>query len=678
MRRPARPSILVSAPALLIVGALWVSACSGGGDDGDSSFTVRTTTVSVAGSTPIAIGGNNIAFLADEATTGAGGTDMNGDGDMIDSIVIAVNAGSAAQTNLGVAGNPNVQGSVAWIGDELYFVVDEAVDGRDWNADTDMVDLVLLHWTAGSGVTLGDFDFIDRVAAVGATKMVVQGTNLFYASGRNPAGAGDSNIEIISSSAPTVHSSVLTTDTDANGLRPRIWVKDEGLLFLLLDETVEARDLNGDADTLDTDVLALLDTTLATTLIRSTELATPGTTAPFRARRTSTSSHDWRVGFLVSEAGTGATGTNLNDPALFGGTWKPTQCNTFEDADTTDDVLHFLDFLAWDTDPVTDPPVNTGLVGCRKIAIASTSSSVSYIATITPELDTPETGAEGNCDLNQDGDREDYVVRWVQMTSPVLPLTADANIHALADTPGGTHGLAELDNRFVIAVSEADDDRDINGDALKIFELLAWLSPTGSAGANTPWDFTHGTANSTFVGSSWTQEQPDRSRLNVALEEKVMGININSHTPPVAGEDTDILDSVPTFADISGSPARLTFPGVAIAVDDDNAGIVLARNFAFYRVSEAADSRNWNEGGGTGSGDELDMILFRTSLTNGTSQAMSTLNSTPGSSAIVLNPDETSPVSGAFIVNELQFGASGTDLNGDGDPNDLVVRYFRF
>ena len=72
------------------------------------------------------------------------------------------------------------------------------------------------------------------------------------------------------------------------------------------------------------------------------------------------------------------------------------------------------------------------------------------------------------------------------------------------------------------------------------------------------------------------------------------------------------------------------------------------------------------------------MILFRTSLTNGTSQAMSTLNSIPNLSSIVLNPDESSPSCAAFILNELQFGVAGTDQNGDGDPNDLVVKYFRF
>ena len=53
---------------------------------------------------------------------------------------------------------------------------------------------------------------------------------------------------------------------------------------------------------------------------------------------------------------------------------------------------------------------------------------------------------------------------------------------------------------------------------------------------------------------------------------------------------------------------------------------------------------------------------------------MSTLNAFDGPAA-VLGPDKAQV--GAFLVQEAQFGAGGTDLNKDGDPNDVVVRYFR-
>src|SRR5262249_30154521 len=293
----------------------------------------------------------------------------------------------------------------------------------------------------------------------------------------------------------------------------------------------------------------------------------------------------------------------------------------------------------------------------------------------TPEHDAADpNGAEGSCDLNSDGDTLDYVVRWVQMTTPILPLTPAVNIHALTNVPGGTHGLAELSNRFVIEVPEADDNPDITLDGLKTFDLVGWFLPSGSANSNTPWDFTHGgSPGATFVGASWMDENPDRTHMNLALEEKVMGVNINAHVPPIAGEDTDTLDSVPTFPVFTGSPTFLGFPGIAIAVQTGNSGIALARNFGFYRVSEAEDSRDWNA-----DGLETGFVLFRTSLSQGVSASMGALNSIANRPAIDYNTDESSPVGCAFLADEQYQGAGGTDLNNDGDATDLVISYFIF
>lgn len=649
--------LLLPALTLAVVGG--TLACTSGGGDTSPSFTVRRTTVSVASSTPVALAKKNLAFLADEATTGVGGTDMNGDGDVIDSIAIAVEMSTRVETNLGVAAQ-----YVAWIEDELYIQVDEALDGRNWETVDSGDKIVLLHYSEAAPVLA----YVDRMAPAGLLKMVVVESRLFYSSARAPLLSMESNLRVIESGDPLVPIDVETQDI-VGPLTPRLLGEQESLLSLSLDETVEGRDLNGDTDTTDTAVLALLDGTDTTRSIRSTELALPSAGSPWRARRTSSSSHNWEVGFLVSE--TDQDATNLNDPAIFSASWRPTQCGAPQaDIDTTDDILFFLKFEPWNNDPIANPPENTGIVGCRQISIAN-----NYVATISPENDTPDIAAEGTCDLNADGDKLDYVVRWVEMDSPVLPLTPAANIHALADIPGGDHGLAELENRFVIFVSEEDDDLDINGDALKTFNIAGWLSPSGSAGSSTPWDFTQGSSNSTFVGATWMQETPDHQRLDVALEEQVEEININSHTPPVAGEDTDILDSIPTFAEFTGSPVRLSFPGVAIAVQPDNAGIVIAANYVFYRVDEADDSRNWNSPGDT---DETDFILFRTSLQQGTSGSMGVLNAIPGRDSINVNTQESSPFGAAFLADEQMQGPSGTDLNGDGDASDVVLSYFKF
>jgi hypothetical protein len=636
-----RPTFALGATSIFAF--LCLSACSSGGGDDDASFVIRTANESVAASTQVAISGRNIAFLAEEATSGPGGTDFNGDGDQLDAIAVALVASSDGENVLNVAAN-----RLAWIGNELYLVVDEAKDEVDWNADLDETDLVLLHWNAATPATL---DFVDEVTTTGL-QMVAIGANLFYTTDVTPAGAMQSNVNVISSAAPLLATMIPTQDLVAE-LSPRIVFEDEGLIFLALDETVEGRDLNADTDATDTAVLALLDGTGVLGVIRTVGLALSSDVGPFRARDTGTL--DWDVGFLVSEADQG--GTNLNDFNDFAPSWQPTQCIGDEDTDTTDAVLHFLEFAPWNLNPVTSPPRNTGLVGKDKIAIAN-----GFIATISQE------GFDGNCDLNADADTADDVVRWTQVVpdpSPILPLNTAANIRALFDVPGGTHGLAEIGTRLAIVVNEADDDTDINGGG-ETLNLVGWLLPSTVAN---PWDFTHSNAG-TYVGTGWLNEQPDRARLGVALEERVNGVNINSHIPAVPGEDTDTIDSVPTFGAFS-SNTILSFPGVAIAADSDNAGIVVAGGFGFYRVSEAEDSRDWNN-----DGDENDFVLWRTSLTQSVSAYMGSHNSLSRLS-IVVNPKEN-PASGAYIATENQEGVAGLDLNGDGDTNDLVLRYFEF
>jgi hypothetical protein len=649
------------------------NSCSLNSSSTPFGFTIHRSRVSVAGSTQIAISGRYFAFLADEATTGPGGTDMNGDGDRIDSIAVMVNANTNVETKLNVATQ-----ALAWIEDELYLVVDEAADGRNWEPVDTGNKTVLLHVNALTPTQTPDY--VDTLDAAVQTKMIAYRSNLFYSRLRAATNPLESNLAVINAATPLTPVAVPTKD--ANGpLSPRIIGKDEGLLFFGLDETVEGRDLNADGDMTDTNVLALMDGTLPTGSIHSTGLAMPTGAPPFRARRTASSAHDWQVGFLVDEAAQG--NTNLNDPALFSPTWLPNQCVGFEDTDATDWVLHYLFFAAWDMDEAASPPRNTGLVGCQKIAISN-----GYIATISPEHDAGENAgldAEGNCDLNGDGDRDDHVVRWTQMAptpAAILPLTPAQNIHALSDVPGGTHGLAELSTRFVIQVSEPQDNLDINQDGQKNFDYIGCLTPSGSGNTNTPWDFIHGSSGNICFGGSWLREVPDRSRFGIGLLEKSYGIfgetpgvNLNAHNPPIAGEDTDILDSVPAFPSIlSGN--SLNIPGVAIAVQSmpaGNAGIVVSKGDVFYRVSEAEDSRDWN-----GDGLETGYVLYATSLGQQVSAGLGTLNSIINRQAIEYDIDGASPSVGVFLADEQLQGPTGTDFNFDGDKSDLVITWFNY
>lgn len=644
-----------------LVSAALVAACSSQTDT-PAAIQVRRSSYAVAADTPIAIAGIHLAFLADEATTGASGTDLNGDGDTTDSVAVAVDMAMHTETNLGIAAT-----GLAWIGGHLYLDVDEARDGRDWNGDSDTDDHVLVHVFAANPTAVPAF--VDEFSPVRAVSMIAIGTRLYYSSSRTSSTPGESNLFAISSSAPLSPVRVATHDL-AGPLSPGIVAKDEGLLFLSLDEALEGRDLNGDGDASDRRVLALLDGTSGAAKIRSTGLAIPAF-SPMRARKRT--SHDWDVGFLVSEADQG--GTNLNDPLLFPAAWTPIQCTGAADQDAIDSVLHFLRFSTWNADPVLHPPVNTGLVGCRKIAIAN-----GYIATISPESGAADpNGAEGTCDLNQDGDLLDYVVRWAPMASPVLPLTFSLDIHALRDVAGGTHGLAELGSSFVIEASESQDSRDFNFDNQRTFDYVGTLRPTGVSDADTPWDFSHTPTFSTFFGGSWLAESPDRSHLLVAVEEASYGEaahpgeDLNSHSPPIPGEDSDQLDSVPAFPHFAGSPPLLAAPFARVAARKDGPGIVLAHGMAFYRVDENQDTRDWN-----GDGMRTSSILFHTDIARAFNAPMGTLNALLDRPAIEINLEESNPLGAAFIADERLLGAVGTDFDGDGDSTDLVVSYFLF
>ena len=135
------------------------------------------------------------------------------------------------------------------------------------------------------------------------------------------------------------------------------------------------------------------------------------------------------------------------------------------------------------------------------------------------------------------------------------------------------------------------------------------------------------------------------------------------------GGDSDTNDSVPTFANFNGS--NLVFPGVAVAVQQTNAGIVALNNYGFFRVDEAADNRDWN-----GDGDKSDIVLMRVSFAQSTSAVMGTLVNGLNGQVIPLQFG-VSVNGGAFVFNEAGVGPSGTDFSGDGTIHPFVA-YFHF
>jgi hypothetical protein len=470
---------------------------------------------------------------------------------------------------------------------------------------------VLCHYpTTGSGLSspsAPDVEYVDDLEDESNQDLVAIDDRLYYTRSDSTAGLanGDSTLAYIAPAAPVTPVTVTAVDA-AFVHHPRILGVDEGILFLYEDETVEVQNLNSDGDQTDVTVLGLLDATDPAAVYASVELALRDDSTPFRANQIAVD--DWVVGFLVNEAEEGSAATGLNDASLFTANWKPLNCPTYTDTDTTDDVLHFLAFKDWSANPITDPPLNTGLVGRDQVVCTST-----VVATIADEAD--EGG--GACDLNDDGDFTDEVVRWVEIATPTLPERDDTHLVAIADsTPGGASGLTDLNDLLLAVIDESEDDGNYDGNAADN-KLLGWIDPASP----TTWVTDHASASTLFFGITWLAEARPHDQVRVAFQESVWAQNVGSPADSSLGnDDGDTGDSLPGPA-VFGSPTDLDFFWPRVATSAANAGIAIHNGVLFFRISEASDKTDWNS-----DGDKLDTIVARSALNGSNFLSLGTAN----------------------------------------------------
>ena len=629
-------------PGLILTG-LCLSACTVE-DDNTNNFVTRTLSQSVAAASPVAVTDQYLAFPASEATTGAGGTDFNGDGDFIDGVMTVLNLGTDVVVQTGAALDPGAGAEgMAWVNGVLFFVVSEAADDTDWNSDADTADDVLVYWHAGETMAT----FYDTLAD---TAIYEVGGELLYVADTAPVGLRDSNLYAAAvptaDSAPSAARMVLTSfvDPGGDGISVSLHGTSNGVAWMSLSEVTEAGNMNGDGDALDTRILALFGTGSGGEIqVVPQTLRTDSSTVEVL-----TDGADRMVAFFVDEITMGA---NLNDPTLFAAAWKPGQCVGEEDADTLDEVLHWLNLTDFTADPVANAATNTGLVGGNQIY----SLGAQWLAVITDE------GDEGTCDLNGDGDTNDEVLRWVETTAAPLPVTDATKIIALdTNVAGGSGGVITLNGDLWIAVvDEGADGRDHDGDAGTDKEFLGVLDPNLPG---TGWNFDQG--STTFIQVSWMAPDPSvATRFLAAIRESSTGIDRNN--------DGDTTDSIPTFPIEGGNPRELNFPGVSVAIERNNAGMTTRGNFGYYRISESDQRFDYNL-----DGDETDNILQRVDLTGG-SQAISmgVLHNLARDAVMVGRGNNPKAI--VWMAPEVQEGAAGTDLNGDGDALDQVLRYAR-
>ena len=650
--RPARIPFL----PLLLLGALG-TGCSEiedlfDGDDGPGSFQLVSGASATVGTSVLRQRGRWLVYQASEATQGVNGTDFNQDGDLQDLVPVVVDVQGLSQQRIDVAAE-----DFEILGDEIFLAVDEEEDSRDWNVDGMTDDLVVLHYSPLSGQLL----YVDDLDQNADPRFVVTSSRVYYTTAQPLALVPETSVRYVDEAAPTAPVTVLNGDF-GNTVSPVLLGADEDLVFVLQDEQLEVRDLNGDGDANDRFVLGLIDATDAAAPLRSTGLAAPGANPPVRAL--ARGAGDWLVAFLVSES---AQGANFNDPGLFDPAWQPTQCAGLSDSDTSDDVLFYVDFAAFASDPIGNPPTNTGLVGAEVVvAVPGLGGSPGHVGTLSVEFD------DESCSLNEDGDANDAVVRITEATTPVLPIVDSTSILATSTIlPGDTFGLMELEGRIVCVVNEAADGRDYDNKTGQNNDLLGWIDPNDGLGAT--WTFDHSTgAGEFFAGMSWLRPSADGSVLLGALEESVLG-------QPLNAGDADTNDSVPVVINFDPDENdELVFVGPAIACDEDDAGISLAGEHFIYKVDEFADSRDWDL-----DEDNLDIVFLRTRISNPLDSAYigRLLQFNTSQNQGQLGPDDDPVVTtdgqfgGGFLINE---GVDKIDLNGDADIKDRILRFFRF
>jgi len=260
--------------------------------------TLASLGLSSTGSFGSTADGSDLAFVVREVD----GLDHNGDGDLLDSLVVLYSTTLATAFDPGLAIAPN--GPLVFTTEGLGFLVDEFAQDEDRNADGDLDDQVVHTLDRSSGL-VSDLSF-------DAVSLQSMGDRLLFARSESASEAdwnfdGDFQDEVVFYRDPLFTFPVNTRIASVGGVAA---ATAESLL-LIVPESDERADLNHDGDLADL-VYVLHDVTTHTNTSLGVAVTTPG--AGLTA--------DGRGVLLVSESG---QGRDLNG-----------------DGDALDSVLHAL------------------------------------------------------------------------------------------------------------------------------------------------------------------------------------------------------------------------------------------------------------------------------------------------------------------------------------------------
>lgn len=214
--------------------------------DGDASDSVMHVFDTIAGlatnlglhTTPLWFKNGLLAGAVRETSQGT--TDLNGDGDVTDSIAFVHDASSGATTLLGVAIHPVSTSMIVGAG-TAALLVSEYRQKKDLNGDGDDDDLVLHIYTASTGEL--------RTTGLAGSSLVMSDAVIGFRVSEFGQGGADLNGDgDTSDSVAHVHDP-MTGTTDNLGLATSSLVSlDGGALAFVTAEPLQGLDLNGDGD----------------------------------------------------------------------------------------------------------------------------------------------------------------------------------------------------------------------------------------------------------------------------------------------------------------------------------------------------------------------------------------------------------------------------------------------
>ncbi|HVS13210.1 MAG TPA: hypothetical protein VMV46_04760 [Thermoanaerobaculia bacterium] len=505
-------------------------------------------------STPlgVALDGGGLAINVIESGQGA---DLNGDGDLADTVVHVHDPATGTTTNLGIVNSQPILRGLH--GGAIGLTLSEVTHGIDFNGDGDTEDRRVAHiHEPATGITTNlGLAIVGLPTAVGNDSVALFVSELGQGEDLN----GDGDIGGLGEFGP-IDTVVLHLHDQVTGITTNLGVEGVGLTWLsggvprlpggafifLVSELVTGVDLNGDGDTLDGVVHVHDPTTGATTnlgLDFFTDEESPGYAVL----------DDGRFAFTVREFRQGA---DLNG-----------------DGDIEDTVAHVYD-------PATGTTVSTGLASNAEGLVGLGGDVVAFAVIEMFE----------GADLNGDGDTFDPVVHLMDLSTGELVNTGIAGFDLLELTDG----------TLAITASEFSSGEDLNGDGDTNDIVTVVYNPT-----------TGQTANVGIAGSPWrnldleagvpptTDPWPGDEFLLMAWE-PMQGVDLNGdgdttdryalHLVAIDwGIDSDDAPPLVSSVSVTPNPAPIGTPiELTATFDDSETGGSVIASAAYSIDSDAA------------------------------------------------------------------------------------------